>query len=37
MKYSIEGRNPLVDYRLIEEAFRIPHEFKYRNKEKNTC
>ena len=29
MKYSLEGRNPLVDYRLVEDSFRIPHEYKY--------
>ena len=34
MKYSLEGRNPLVDYRLVEESFRIPHDFKYHNGEK---
>lgn len=31
MKYSLEGRVPLVDYRLVEYSFRIPHEFKYKN------
>ncbi len=34
MKYSLEGRNPLVDYRLIEESFRLPHDFKYNNGQK---
>lgn len=29
MKYSLEIRCPLLDYRIIEESFRIPHKFKY--------
>ncbi len=29
MKYSLEVRCPLLDYRIIEESFRIPHEYKY--------
>lgn len=29
MKYSLEVRSPLLDYRIIEESFRIPHEYKY--------
>lgn len=29
MKYSIEARNPLVDYRLVENSFKIPLEYKY--------
>ena len=29
MKYSLEARNPLIDYRLVENSFRIPHEYKY--------
>lgn len=33
MKYSLEGRSPLLDYRIIEYSFRIPHEFKYKNNE----
>ncbi|WP_075721214.1 asparagine synthase (glutamine-hydrolyzing) [Roseburia sp. 499] len=31
MKYSLEARVPLVDYRLVEYSFRIPHEFKYKS------
>lgn len=34
MKYSIEARNPLIDYRLVENSFRIPHEYKYHNGDK---
>lgn len=34
MKYSLEARVPLVDYRVIEYSFRIPHEFKYKKHEK---
>lgn len=29
MKYSLEVRCPLLDYRIIEESFRIPHRYKY--------
>lgn len=29
MKYSLEVRCPLLDYRIIEESFRIPHQYKY--------
>lgn len=29
MKYSLEVRCPLLDYRLIEESFCIPHSYKY--------
>ncbi|MDE7414897.1 MAG: asparagine synthase (glutamine-hydrolyzing) [Lachnospiraceae bacterium] len=29
MKYSLEVRCPLLDYRLIEESFGIPHSYKY--------
>ena len=29
MKYSLEVRSPLLDYRIIEESFRIPHDYKY--------
>lgn len=29
MKYSLEVRCPLLDYRIIEHSFQIPHEFKY--------
>ncbi len=34
MKYSLESRNPLIDYRLVENSFRIPHEFKYYGRDK---
>ncbi len=34
MKYSLESRCPILDYRIIEYSFRIPHEFKYKNGEK---
>lgn len=29
MKYSLEVRCPLLDYRIIEESFHIPHRYKY--------
>ena len=29
MKYSLEVRCPLLDYRIIEESFSIPHKYKY--------
>lgn len=29
MKYSLETRCPLLDYRIIEESFHIPHRYKY--------
>lgn len=29
MKYSLEVRCPLLDYRAVEESFRIPHQYKY--------
>ncbi len=29
MKYSLEVRCPLLDYRVVEESFRIPHQYKY--------
>ena len=29
MKYSLEVRSPLLDYRVVEESFRISHGFKY--------
>ena len=29
MKYSLEVRSPLLDYRLVEKSFEIPHDFKY--------
>lgn len=31
MKYSLEVRCPILDYRIMEMAFRIPQQFKYRN------
>lgn len=34
MKYSLEARNPLIDFRLVENSFRIPHEYKYHKGEK---
>ena len=29
MKYSLEVRCPLLDYRIVEQSFRIPHKYKY--------
>lgn len=29
MKYSLETRCPLLDYRVVEYSFQIPHKFKY--------
>ena len=34
MKYSLEVRCPLLDYRIIEESFKIPHAFKYHHFDK---
>lgn len=34
MKYSLEVRCPILDYRIIEYSFRVPHEFKYFHGEK---
>lgn len=29
MKYSLEVRCPILDYRVIEQSFRVPHSYKY--------
>jgi asparagine synthase (glutamine-hydrolysing) len=29
MKYSLEARCLIIDYRIIEYSFQLPHEFKY--------
>ncbi len=34
MRYSLEARNPLIDYRVVEDSFRMPHSFKYLDGEK---
>lgn len=34
MKYSLEIRCPLLDFRVVEYSFAIPHEFKYYKKNK---
>lgn len=34
MKYSMEVRCPILDYEVIEQSFRIPHQYKYHNFEK---
>ena len=34
MKYSLEARCPLLDYRIVEFSFQIPHEYKYYKKNK---
>jgi asparagine synthase (glutamine-hydrolysing) len=34
MSVSLEGREPLLDYRIIEFAARLPNHLKYRNGEK---
>lgn len=34
MRYSLETRNPILDYRVVEESFKLPHSFKYREGDK---
>ena len=34
MSVSLEGREPLLDHRIIEFAATLPDDFKYRNGEK---
>lgn len=34
MKYSLEVRCPLLDYRFVEQSFRIPQPLKYHNRNK---
>ncbi|MCH5259483.1 MAG: asparagine synthase (glutamine-hydrolyzing) [Lachnospiraceae bacterium] len=34
MKYALECRCPILDRDVMEYSFRIPHEFKYRNRQK---
>lgn len=34
MKYSLEMRCPILDTGVMEYSFAIPHEYKYRNREK---
>ena len=29
MKYSLEARCPILDYRIIDYSFQLPHDFKY--------
>lgn len=29
MRYSLEARNPLLDFSFIEASFRVPHKYKY--------
>lgn len=34
MKYALEVRVPLLDYRLVEGTFSVPHKYKYLNGDK---
>lgn len=34
MKYSLEVRCPILDYRIMELSFQIPQQYKYRNLDK---
>lgn len=34
MRYSLEVRCPILDYRILEYSFRIPMKYKYRKQEK---
>ena len=34
MKYSLESRCPILDYRVMEYSYRIPHRFKYHKGDK---
>ncbi|MCI6066028.1 asparagine synthase (glutamine-hydrolyzing) [bacterium] len=34
MKYSLETRCPILDYRVIEYSYRLPHAFKYKDGDK---
>lgn len=34
MKYALEMRTPLLDYRIMDYSYRIPYKYKYKNGEK---